>query len=60
MHNSRISKFSKLVYFSIIRGNTTWKNQYGGIFQKDVIIVTVGYYLRYTLSHRKVQETLHD
>ena len=30
----------------------------GKQFQKDVIIVAVGYYLRYNLSYREVQEML--
>ena len=29
-------------------------------FQQDVIIVAVGYYLRYNLSYRDVQEILYD
>ncbi|EPI40442.1 IS431mec, transposase family protein, partial [Enterococcus faecalis LA3B-2] len=29
-------------------------------FQKDVIIVAVGYYLRYNLSYREVQELLYN
>lgn len=29
-------------------------------FQQDVIIVAVGYYLRYNLSYREVQELLYD
>ncbi|MGF1399252.1 IS6 family transposase [Streptococcus infantarius] len=29
-------------------------------FQQDVIIVAVGYYLRYNLSYREVQEILYD
>ena len=29
-------------------------------FQKDVIVVAVGYYLRYNLSYRDVQEILYD
>ncbi|EOD4205026.1 IS6 family transposase, partial [Enterococcus faecalis] len=32
----------------------------GKQFKKDVIIVTVGYYLRYNLSYREVQELLYD
>ena len=32
----------------------------GKHFQKDVIIVAVGYYLRYKLSYREVQEILYD
>ena len=32
----------------------------GKQFQQDVIIVAVGYYLRYNLSHREVQELLYD
>ena len=32
----------------------------GEQFQKDVIIVAVGYYLRYNLSYREVQELLCD
>ena len=32
----------------------------GKQFQKDVIIVAVGYYLRYNLSYREVQEILYD
>ncbi|MDU0406830.1 hypothetical protein ML8HA_02662 [Lactococcus lactis] len=32
----------------------------GKQFQKDVIIVAVGYYLRYNLSYREVQELLYD
>ncbi|STY85515.1 Uncharacterised protein [Listeria grayi] len=32
----------------------------GKQFQKDVIIVAVGYYLRYNLSYRDVQEILYD
>ena len=32
----------------------------GKQFQQDVIIVTVGYYLRYNLSYREVQEILYD
>ena len=32
----------------------------GKQFQKDVIIVSVGYYLRYNLSYREVQELLYD
>lgn len=32
----------------------------GKQFQKDVIIVAVGYYLRYNLSYRDVQEVLYD
>ncbi len=32
----------------------------GNQFQKDVIIVAVGYYLRYNLSYREVQELLYD
>ena len=36
-------------------------NQFKGKqFQKDVIIVTVGYYLRYNLSYQKLQELLYD
>ena len=32
----------------------------GKQFQEDVIIVAVGYYLRYNLSYREVQEILYD
>ena len=32
----------------------------GKQFQKDVMIVAVGYYLRYNLSYREVQEILYD
>ena len=32
----------------------------GKQFQQDVIIVAVGYYLRYNLSDREVQELLYD
>ena len=32
----------------------------GKQFIKDVIIVAVGYYLRYNLSYREVQELLYD
>ena len=32
----------------------------GKQLQKDVIIVAVGYYLRYNLSYREVQELLYD
>lgn len=32
----------------------------GKHFQQDVIIVAVGYYLRYNLSYREVQELLYD
>ena len=32
----------------------------GKQFQKDVIIVAVGYYLRYNLSYRDVQEILYN
>lgn len=32
----------------------------GKHFQKDVIIVAVGYYLRYNLSYREAQELLYD
>lgn len=32
----------------------------GKQFQQDVIIVAVGYYLRYNLSYREVQELLYD
>ncbi|MDN3109321.1 IS6 family transposase, partial [Enterococcus faecalis] len=32
----------------------------GKQFQKDVIIVAVGYYLRYNLSYQEVQEILYD
>ena len=32
----------------------------GKQFQKDIIIVAVGYYLRYNLSYREVQELLYD
>jgi len=32
----------------------------GKQFQKDVIIISVGYYLRYNLSYREVQELLYD
>ncbi len=32
----------------------------GKQFQKDVIIVAVGYYLRYNLSYREIQELLYD
>ncbi|WP_420703822.1 hypothetical protein [Enterococcus faecalis] len=32
----------------------------GKQFQKDVIIVAVGYYLRYNLSYREVQEIFYD
>ncbi|TXK36505.1 IS6 family transposase, partial [Lactococcus sp. dk310] len=36
-------------------------NHYKGKqFQKDVIIVAVGYYLRYNLSYREVQEILYE
>ena len=36
-------------------------NHFKGIqFQKDVIIVAVGYYLRYNLSYCEVQELLYD
>ncbi|BDP75235.1 hypothetical protein EfmAA96_30200 (plasmid) [Enterococcus faecium] len=31
----------------------------GKQFQQDVIIVAVGYYLRYNLSYREVQEILY-
>lgn len=31
----------------------------GKQFQKDVIIFAVGYYLRYNLSYREVQEILY-
>lgn len=32
----------------------------GKQFQKDVIIIAVGYYLRYNLSYRELQEMLYD
>ncbi|EGO5851812.1 IS6 family transposase, partial [Enterococcus faecium] len=32
----------------------------GKQFQQDVIIVAVGYYLRYNLSYREVREILYD
>lgn len=32
----------------------------GKQFQQDMIIVAVGYYLRYNLSYREVQEILYD
>ena len=32
----------------------------GKQFQQDVIIVAVGYYLRYNLNYREVQELLYD
>lgn len=32
----------------------------GKQFHKDVIIVAVGYYLRYNLSYREVKEILYD
>ncbi len=32
----------------------------GKQFKKDIIIVAVGYYLRYNLSYREVQELLYD
>ena len=32
----------------------------GKQFKKDFIIVAVGYYLRYNLSYREVQELLYD
>lgn len=32
----------------------------GKQFKKDVIIVAVGYYLRYNLSYREVQDLLYD
>ncbi len=32
----------------------------GKQFQKDVIIVAVGYYLRYNMSYRDVQEILYN
>ncbi len=32
----------------------------GKQFKKDVIIVAVGYYLRYNLSYREVEELLYD
>ena len=32
----------------------------GKQFQQDVIIVAVGYYLRYILSYREVQEIIYD
>ena len=32
----------------------------GKQFQQDVIIIAVGYYLRYNLSSREVQELLYD
>ena len=32
----------------------------GKQFQQDVIILAVGYYLRYNLSYREVQEILFD
>ncbi|RDG20854.1 IS6 family transposase, partial [Lactococcus cremoris] len=32
----------------------------GKQFKKDVIIVAVGYYLRYNLSYREVHELLYD
>ena len=32
----------------------------GKQFKKDIITVTVGYYLRYNLSYREVQESLYD
>lgn len=32
----------------------------GKQFQKDVIIVAVGHYLRYNLSYREVKEILYD
>src|SRR5574337_2087508 len=32
----------------------------GKQFKKDVIIVAVGYYLRYNISYREVQELLYD
>ena len=32
----------------------------GKQFKKDVIIVAVGYYLRYNLSYREVQKLLYD
>ncbi len=36
-------------------------NQFKGKqFQKDVIIISVDYYLRYNLSYREVQELLYD
>ena len=32
----------------------------GKQFQKDVIFISVGYYLRYNLSYSDVQEMLYD
>ena len=32
----------------------------GKQFKKDAIIIAVGYYLRYNLSYREVQELLYD
>ena len=32
----------------------------GKQFQKDVISVAVGYYRRYNLSYREIQELLYD
>lgn len=32
----------------------------GKQFQQDIIIVAVGYYLRYNLSYREVSEIMND
>ncbi len=32
----------------------------GKQFQKDIIMVAVGYYLRYNLSYREVSEIMND
>lgn len=59
-----VAKFSKKIYFSVkLRKKTEDRvmNHFKGKqFKKDVIIVAVGYYLRYNLSYREVQELLYD
>ena len=59
-----LQSFQK-IYFSVKlrkkdREDRVMNHFKGKQFKKDVIIVAVGYYLRYNLSYREVQELLYD
>src|SRR5574341_958649 len=58
-------KVFQKIYFSVKmekkdREDRVMNHFKGKQFKKDVIIVAVGYYLRYNLSYREVQELLYD
>ena len=57
-------KVFQKIYFSVKlrkdREDRVMNHFKGKQFKKDVIIVAVGYYLRYNLSYREVQKLLYD